>query len=135
MLNHHGSIQQTYSSCLNIVLFGAILLSPALCIADDLSGHLPQSQSSHTESASMSAEEPLSPGHRHIEGTVEDVNDNTIKVDAGEAGAMSPRYLNLENKTGNKDLLKGDLLQLEVNAQNKVIKYKKIEAKTKDTTR
>jgi hypothetical protein len=120
---------------MNVILFGAILLSPALGVANDLSGKHPQSQSSNTESAIMSAEEQLSRGHRHIEGTVEDVNENTIKVDAGEAGEMSPRYLNLENKTGNEDFMKGDLLQLEVNAQNKVIKYKKIEAKTKDTTR
>lgn len=132
MLNRNGYFQ-TYSTYMNIMVCGAMLLSPAVGVADDLSSHQPQS--STTGSANMSEEEPLSLGHRHIQGTVEDVNDNTIKVDAGEAGELSPRYLNLENTKGNEDLMKGDLLQLEVNAQNKVVKYKKIEAKTKDTTR
>ncbi|MEX2491600.1 MAG: hypothetical protein WD425_07540 [Nitrospirales bacterium] len=132
MLNRYRYFR-TYSSCIHVIVFGAMLLSPAVGVADDLSSHQPQS--STTESANMSAEEPLSLGHRHIQGTVEEVNENTIKVDAGEAGKLSPRYLNLENTNGNEDLMKGDLLQLEVNAQNKIVKYKKIEAKTKDTTR
>ncbi|GJL64767.1 MAG: hypothetical protein NPIRA04_34210 [Nitrospirales bacterium] len=66
----------------------------------------------------------LPSGQRFIFGTVEGVNENTIKVDAGEAGEMSPRYLELE-KLENKmdDVKEGDRLKITVNAKNKVVDY------------
>lgn len=71
-------------------------------------------------------------GHRIVPGTVEEVNANTVRVSAGEAGEMSSRYLNLENITGDVDLRPGDILQIELNAQNKVLKYQMVHEKGKN---
>ncbi len=66
----------------------------------------------------------LPPNHHIIYGTVEGVNANTIKVNAGAIGEISPRYLELE-KIGEKakSLKQGDRLQITVNNKNKVIDY------------
>jgi hypothetical protein len=71
-------------------------------------------------------ETQLSIGHRSIEGFVEEINENTIRVNAGEAGDQSPRYLNLHNIIGDAEIHLGDTLQMEVNPQNEVIRYQKI---------
>jgi len=63
----------------------------------------------------------LPSAQRFIFGTVEGVNENTIKVNAGEAGEMSPRYLELENKMD--DVKEGDRLKITVDAKNKVLDY------------
>ncbi|WP_454061456.1 hypothetical protein [Candidatus Nitrospira salsa] len=66
----------------------------------------------------------LAAGQRIIYGTVEGVNENTIKVDAGEAGEMSPRYLELEKIASKADEIKqGDRLEITVNNKNKVVDY------------
>ncbi|WP_447968164.1 hypothetical protein [Nitrospira sp. M1] len=66
----------------------------------------------------------LASEQRIIYGTVEGVDENTIKVDAGEAGEMSPRYLELE-KLGNMadEIKEGDRLEITVNNENKVLDY------------
>lgn len=71
----------------------------------------------------------LPKGHRIITGTVEEVNANTVRVSAGEAGEISPRYLNLDNVKGDVNVRPGDILQIELNAQNKVLKYEKVREK------
>jgi len=106
-------------------LLSGLLLFPNFSFASDLSGS--KSQNGNTAAAQKHGEKELPKGHRYIEGTVEDVNENTIRVDAGEVGDITPRYLNLDNIKGNNDdIKKGDTLQIEVNAQNKVVKYKKV---------
>lgn len=106
------------------LILSGLLVIPGFSFATDLSDA--QSQSGVTLIAKQHEETQLPKGHRYIEGTVEEVNENTIRVDAGEAGEMSPRYLNLDNVKGNEEAIKvGDRLKIEVNAQNKVVKYKK----------
>jgi ribosomal protein S1 len=105
-------------------MLSGLLIIPGFSFAADLSDA--QSRSGNLI-AKKHEETQLPRGHRYIEGTVEEVNENTIRVDAGGAGEMSPRYLNLENVKGNEEAIKaGDRLQIEVNAQNKVVKYKKV---------
>lgn len=69
---------------------------------------------------------PIPKGHRIIAGTVEEINANTLRVSAGEAGEMSPRYLSLDNVKGDVGKRPGDILQIELNPQNKVLKYQKV---------
>ncbi len=67
---------------------------------------------------------PSPTGDRIIYGTVEGVNEATIKVDAGEVGEMTPRYLELE-KLGEKaaSIKQGDRLEITVNNKNVVVDY------------
>ena len=66
----------------------------------------------------------LPTNQRIIYGTIEGINENTIKVNAGEAGEMSPRYLELEKLEDKADSLKqGDRLKITVNNKNKVVDY------------
>lgn len=107
------------------LLLSGLLVIPNFLMASDLSDAKPQSGVSMI--AKKHEETQLPKGHRYVEGTVEEVNENTIRVDAGDAGEMSPRYLNLDNVKGNEEAIKvGDRLKIEVNAQNKVVKYKKV---------
>ena len=112
---HHGPIIG--------FLFGMVLLSgPSL--ASDLSG-VGSEKNTH-QSEQPSSQNQLDPGHRYIHGTVEGINQNTIKVNAGEVGEMSPRYFDIEKVRGDEDVQVGDALRVEVNLQNKVVGYRKI---------
>ncbi len=72
----------------------------------------------HTSSANLPS------NHRIIYGTVEGMNEATIKVNAGEVGEMTPRYLELEKLEGKADLVKkGDRLKIIVNNKNAVVDY------------
>ena len=67
------------------------------------------------------------PVTRIIYGTVEGLTETHIKVDLGEAGEMTPRYLEIEKFDGKGDDLQlGDRLQIVVGAQNLVQDYSKI---------
>lgn len=109
-----------------VMIAFVLLMIPGFSFGSDLKGHASQKDGSAT--SQIKEDHQLDKGHRHIEGVVEEVNENTIRVDAGEAGEMSPRYLNLSNSKGKEVFEVGDMLQIEVNAQNKVVKYRKIQA-------
>ena len=77
------------------------------------------------ESHGQQSDSSLPAGHRIIYGTVEGVFENTIKVNSGETGEITPRFLELE-KLGNKaDGIKpGDRVKITVNSSdNKVVDY------------
>ena len=64
----------------------------------------------------------LWPGHRILEGTVETIRSEVVKVNTGE---LVPRFLSTREarEKGLPPLKKGDKLQLVVNDQNLVIDY------------
>lgn len=94
---------------------------PGFAFGSDLTGHIPEHDRSGT--TPLQGDRQLDEGHRIIQGVVEEVNENTLRVDAGEAGELAPRYLNLSNSEKNDDFKVGDKVQIEVNAQNKVVGY------------
>jgi hypothetical protein len=110
---------------LKLVLLGGVLIMPSHSLASDITDHLPEKE--RTKAAEEEKKGGLSTGHRHIEGKVESVQDDVIKVDTDVAGGMTPRFITLNKQQGNKDIKKGDRVQLEINAQNQVVKYKKVE--------
>jgi hypothetical protein len=101
-----------------------VLVTPGLVYADDLTDHMSDKQ--HKEAIQKGDKEGLSPGHRHIEGVVETVHEDTIRVNTDETGGLTPRYLNLNKVKDGEDIKLGDTLQIEVNGQNKVVKYQKV---------
>ncbi|WNM56598.1 hypothetical protein [Candidatus Nitrospira allomarina] len=90
----------------------------------DLTGHVPESDRSATTQIQKDGQ--LDEGHRIIQGVVEEVNENTLRVDAGEAGELAPRYLNLANSEKKDDFKIGDTVLIEINAQNKVVNYQQL---------
>ena len=63
---------------------------------------------------------------RVIYGTVEGLTDTHIKVDSGEVGEITPRYLEVEKLAGKEDDLKvGDRLKIVIGTQNLVQDYSK----------
>ncbi|MCA9469323.1 MAG: hypothetical protein KC643_28315, partial [Nitrospira sp.] len=65
--------------------------------------------------------------HRIIFGTIEGITDTHIKVQSGEVGEMTPRYLEIEKLTGKEETLKvGDRLKIVVGSQNIVQDYFKV---------
>ena len=66
----------------------------------------------------------LPQNHRTIYGTVEGVNESTIKVNAGETGGLIPRYLDLDKLGPHSDSIKkGDRLEITLNNNNAVVDY------------
>lgn len=111
------------------LLVGILLMIPNFSLASDPVGtQALQSSGDNVPGHGMQ----IPKGHRLITGTVEEVNINTVRVSAGEAGEMSPRYLNFENIKGDVDLSPGDIVQIELNAQNKVLKYQMVNEKRKN---
>ncbi len=109
-----------FSNYFHAFLLGGLLIIPTLSLADG---------TSHNKTAGMGQkheEKKLVKGHRTVQGIVEEVNENAIRVNAGDAGDITPRYLNLQNNLGNGEIKLGDTLQIEVNAQNEVVRYQKI---------
>ncbi|HSF10729.1 MAG TPA: hypothetical protein VLA60_15065 [Nitrospirales bacterium] len=104
-----------------MMTFAVLMGVPGFAFGSDLAGHVPD----HDRSATTQKQEghQLDKGHRLIEGVIQEVNENTIRVDAGEAGEIAPRYLNLSNSKGKGDFKIGDMVQIEVNAQNKVVNF------------
>lgn len=104
----------------SIVCFGLVgFTSP--CMAGE--GH--NQKMTKESQGQQSSDNRLHTGHRIIYGTVEGVFENTIKVNAGETGEITPRFLELE-KLGNKaDGIKpGDRVKITVNSSdNKVVDY------------
>ena len=108
-----------------IIMTLAVLMGvPGFVFGSDLTGHVPE----HDRSATTQIQEDrqLDEGHRIIQGVVEEVNENTLRVDAGEAGELTPRYLNLSGSEKKEDFKVGDTVQIEVNAQNKVVHYQQL---------
>lgn len=64
----------------------------------------------------------LWPGHRILNGTVESIGGDTVRVNTGE---VLPRFLSLREamEKGISGLTKGDRLELAVNDQNLVVDY------------
>jgi hypothetical protein len=114
---------------LKLVVLGGVLIMPSYSLASDITDHLPEKE--RTKAVEEEKKGELSTGHRHIEGKVESVQDDLIKVDTDVAGGMTPRFITLNKQQGDKDIKKGDLVQLEVNAQNQVIKFKKVKGSGK----
>ncbi|MEO6202340.1 MAG: hypothetical protein ABIP82_03810 [Nitrospirales bacterium] len=111
------------------LLVGIVLMIPNFSLANDAVGtQAIQGSADNVPDHGMQ----IPKGHRIITGTVEEVNANTVRVSAGEAGEISPRYLNLDNVKGDVELRPGDILQIELNAQNKVLKYQKVKGRTKN---
>lgn len=70
----------------------------------------------------------MAPGSRVIYGTIEGLTDTHIKVDSGEVGEFTPRYLEVEKLAGKEDDLKvGDRLKIVLGSQNLVQDYSKAE--------
>lgn len=109
---------------LKTVCLAGTLAIPGMAFSSDLTEHMSDKQK--TEAVQEGASNGLSPGHRHIEGKVEMVHENTIRVNTEEAGGMSPRFLNVNKVPKEDDINPGDTLQIEVNAQNKVVTYRKV---------
>ncbi|MDR4493539.1 MAG: hypothetical protein R3B74_03795 [Nitrospirales bacterium] len=122
-----------WSKFSGIMLFmSAILFTSSQSVASDLSG-IPSAQQSN-QSQQQEKQSQLDPGHRYIQGTVEGVSDDTIKVNAGEVGDMSPRYLDIEKTPAGEPVNVGDTLRVEVNLENKVVSYQKITSDKQNAT-
>ena len=66
----------------------------------------------------------LLPGHRVIKGVVESVKADQAKVNSGDTGEISPRYLSLERaKEKGFTLKQGDKVTIMVNDKNHVVDY------------
>ncbi|WNM56612.1 hypothetical protein [Candidatus Nitrospira allomarina] len=66
----------------------------------------------------------LLPGHRVITGVVEGVAADQAKVNSGDSGEISPRYLSIERaKEKGFTLKEGDKVTIVVNAKNHVVDY------------
>ncbi|GJL69808.1 MAG: hypothetical protein NPIRA06_24430 [Nitrospirales bacterium] len=66
----------------------------------------------------------LLPGHRVINGVVESVRADQAKVNSGDTGEISPRYLSLERaKEKGFTLKQGDKVTIMVNDKNHVVDY------------
>lgn len=115
---------QGFLNLICMMIFAVLMGVPVFAIGSDLTGHTPEQDRSTT--TQKQEDHQLDKGHRLIEGVVEEVNENTIRVDAGEAGELAPRYLNLSNSEGKENFKIGDMLQIEVNAQNKVVNYQPV---------
>lgn len=115
-----------------ILVISGLMFVPNGAGASDLSGGVSKNKSS--ENTQSQSGDDLATGHRYVQGTVEGMNENTIKVNAGEVGDMTPRYLEVENTKGTESVAVGDTLQLEVNGQNQVVGFKKLESNSDDTS-
>ena len=103
----------------------AVLMGvPGFAFGSDLTDHIPEHDRSAT--SQIQGDRQLDEGHRIIQGVVEEVNENTLRVDAGEAGELTPRYLNLSSSEKKGDYEVGDTVQIEINAQNKVVGYQQL---------
>ena len=112
-----------------ITIFAVLMGVPGFAVGSDLTGHTAEHDRSAT--TQIQKDHQLDKGHRLIEGVVEEVNENTIRVDAGEAGELAPRYLNLSNSKKKENFKIGDMVQIEVNAQNKVVNFRPIQMEGK----
>ncbi|GJL63360.1 MAG: hypothetical protein NPIRA04_20140 [Nitrospirales bacterium] len=66
----------------------------------------------------------LLPGHRIITGSVEGISEDQAKVNSGDTGEISPRYLSLERAREKGFTLKdNDKVEIVVNAKNHVVDY------------
>ena len=107
----------------------SIIMISAVCfclfgLTSACAGGQGHTQKQVKESHGQHASDNLPPGQRIVHGTVEGVNENTIKVNYGEAGEMSPRYLELDKLGSKADVVKqGDRLKITVNNKNKIVDY------------
>jgi hypothetical protein len=111
---------QNSSAYMCAVILGGILLIPIHSPAEETSpGRI-------TGTGNKNGDTQPTKGNRSTVGIVEEITEHTIRVNSGDAGDISPRYLNLQNNVGNEEIKLGDTLQIEVNAQNEVVRYQKI---------
>lgn len=104
-----------------IMTLAVLMGDSGFAFGSDLTGHIPEDDRSAT--THIQGDRQLDAGHRIIQGVVKEVNENTLRVDAGEAGELAPRYLNLSKSEKKDDFKVGETVQIEVNAQNKVVGY------------
>ncbi len=117
-------IHQSKTLCKTIFVTSAVCLSLFGLTSVGLSGE-GHNQKTMKESKGQHANNNLPAGQRIVYGTVEGVNENTIKVNAGEVGEMSPRYLEIDKLGSKADIVKhGDRLKIIVNNKNKIVDYK-----------
>jgi hypothetical protein len=83
-----------------------------------------QTESSAKKGTDEGQKYTLLPTHWVITGTVEEVDADHAKVNSGDTGEMSPRYLSLERaREKGFSVKKGDTLEIVVNAKNHVVDY------------
>ncbi|WP_447962954.1 hypothetical protein [Nitrospira sp. Ecomares 2.1] len=117
----------------SLLLFSC--LSFAVCVAPVCAGEQNPVQTNNSQANKQSndnqnqegAQEKLNtllPSHRMITGVVEGVAADQAKVNSGDSGEISPRYLSLERaKEKGFTLKQGDKLNIVVNARNHVVDY------------
>ena len=104
---------------LECVLTAGLLLPTVSSLSPTAKAEL----SPHSAGASGSrGNEIVLPDDRLVVGTVEEVKDGQVKVNTGH---LMPRYLPLREATDNKmrPLIRGDLVEIWVNAQDLVVDY------------
>lgn len=103
-------------------LVGITVASGAEKASTDTSKH--QSTMKHTKDGDQHQHFTLLPGHRVINGVVESVKSDQAKVNSGDTGEISPRYLSLERaKEKGFTLKQGDKVTIVVNDKNLVVDY------------
>lgn len=115
-----------FINALAITYFVISLFS--LSIASNGSGEGPSSsadaESKKLEDDQHSNNHTLIPNHRIITGRVEGITEDHAKVNSGDTGEISPRYLSLERAKEKGFTLKdNDEVQIIVNAKNHVVDY------------
>jgi len=111
------------------VLFttGLIMSLTSIALASDgkdESSSSKQGQSEDTSKTQHESHSILLPGHRIITGSVEGIAGDQAKVNSGDTGEISPRYLSLERAREKGFTLKdNDKVEIVVNAKNHVVDY------------
>ncbi|MBA3611853.1 MAG: hypothetical protein H0W49_02845 [Nitrospirales bacterium] len=119
-----------WKSTLVIGLCFSFLMGITPAIAGDdtgrTAGSKPQSSMNQGEKADQRKQLTLLPGHRVINGVVEGIAADQAKVNSGDTGEISPRYLSLERaKEKGFTLKQGDKVAIVVDAKNLVVDYHK----------
>ncbi len=118
-------VYQTYTCLSRSFIVKSVVVCSLFFLTSTALGDPGHKEGMEQEQGKQEITSGLSANQRIIYGTIEGINENTIKVNAGEAGEMSPRYLELD-KLGNKaadSLKQGDRLKITVNNKNKVVDY------------
>jgi hypothetical protein len=110
-----NKIHRLLECVLTAGLLLATVLSPSPMAKAELSPHSAGASGSR-------GNEIVLPDDRLVVGTVEEVKDGQVKVNTGQ---LMPRYLPLREATDNKmrPLIRGDLVEIWVNAQDLVVDY------------
>ncbi len=109
-----------FGSCLSLCVW----IAPAAAGGDHADPSSHQSDMKQDQKAERQQHYTLLPSHRIITGSVESIAADQAKVDSGETGEISPRYLSLERaKEKGFTLKQGDKVTIVVNDKNHVVDY------------